>query len=213
MNQEIICRIGEFLVSHSDFKYDPCDRTAVLIHVLVIIVGTISIPLIVRKFRQRSQEAQLNDINSSTSSPPNIRPISDTNNIIRGLLFIVFCGLILGYVGIAPSSFGVAELIGIAAVVGCVSLPLQFENTWFNRLRSFLFFGGFLTIIISTSAASSTGFNSFAAWIMVISFWSVLGMGKMNLSAFNTLQSGLLLSISALLSLGIGYLASFYFTF
>ncbi len=213
MNQEIICRIGEFLVSHSDFKYNPCDQTAVVIHLLVIIVGTISSLLIVRKFPQRSQEAQLNDINPSTSPPPSIRPISDTNNIIRGVLFIVFCGLVLGYVGIAPSYYGIAELIGIIALIVHISLPLQFENTWFNRLRLFLFFGGFTTIIVSTSAASSTGFNSFAAWIIVISFWSVLGMGKMNLSAFNTLQSRILLSISALLSLGIGYLASFYFTF
>jgi hypothetical protein len=211
MNQEIICRIGEFLVSHSDFKYDPCDRTAVLIHLLVIIVGTISIPLIVRKFRQRSQEAQLNDVSSSI--PQNTRPISGSLNTIIVLSFIILCGLLLGYGGIAPSWFGAAESIGIVAIIGCVSLPLQFENTWFNRLRSALFFGGFSIILISTSAANSIGFNSFAAWIMVISLWSVLGMGKMNLSALNKWQSGLLLSMSALLSLGIGYLASFYFTF
>lgn len=212
MNQEIICQIGKWLTSHSDFKYDPCDSTAVYLHLLLILVMTISIPLCARYFsRQRSQNLPSNNTTPTLQNTPS-RSQSPTERIITGLLPLIIIGVFLGYAGIATSWFGIVESVGITALVICIALPLQSTNTLLNRLRTLLFMGGFVLVLVSTNAASSMGFNSFAGWIIIVCFWTVLSIAKMNFSvALNEFQSRLLLLTSAFASLTLGYVVSIYF--
>ncbi|UJB73204.1 hypothetical protein HRE53_32050 (plasmid) [Acaryochloris sp. 'Moss Beach'] len=131
-------------------------------------------------------------------------------SIIIWLLINLTGGMALGY-NFAPLWFGLSELIGIAALVGCVSLPYPTHIVWLKKLRVGLFiFGGLLTVL-SILTAASTGFNHFIGWFMVLFFWMTLNLAAQNLEGtLNYVVRGFLLYASAGLGLGLGYLGSTY---
>lgn len=212
MNQEFICNIGRYLVSHSDFKYNPCDSSAVIFHLFAILAGIVIIPLTVKYFRSQHPEGT-----TMTEGDPDILNVVTpriSKGMLRAMLSIIACGVILGYGGIAPERLGVYELIGITLLVCSISLPSIFDVNWLNYLRTAMMVGGFLLVMITTDMASSHGFNSFLGFITAFSFWTVTNLARTDfLSSFDEPKSGILLATTALVSLGIGYLGSFYFTF
>jgi len=135
------------------------------------------------------------------------------NFSIRGLLLIPICGVALGY-WLAPSWFGLVELIGIAILIGALVIPIQDRVTWLSQLRMSLFWIGSGLTLLSILAASSVGFNVFVGWLMFVCLWTTLSGASRELSgSFNRVLLGLLLYAAAGLGLGLGYLGSIYFNF
>lgn len=52
MNDELTCRVGAFLLAHSDFVYDPCNLTMVLTHLIEIFTIATSILVGTRFFKR-----------------------------------------------------------------------------------------------------------------------------------------------------------------
>lgn len=130
------------------------------------------------------------------------------SSIIVWLLVNSIGGMVLGY-HLAPLWFGIVELTGIAALVGCISLPTLSDVAWLKKLRVGLFcFGSFLTML-AIHTASSIGFNPFIGWFMVLCFWMTLNLAAEYLeSTLNYFIRGFFLYASAGLGLGLGYLLS-----
>lgn len=130
---------------------------------------------------------------------------------ISVVLSTFLCSLALG-TGLASSWFGIIELVGIAALIGCIVLPLQDEFNWLSRLKMSLFWLGIVTTLISIFATSYVQFDSFLGWLMVVCLWTSLS-GFLNewSNSFNRLQLTLVLYNLVTLGLGLGYWGSTYF--
>lgn len=136
------------------------------------------------------------------------------NARMQNLLFVLICSVALGY-WLAPSWFGIIELIGIAALIGCIVIPLQDQVNWLSQLRISLFWIGGGLVLLSTLAAHSVGFNSFIGWFMVVCLWTTLSIAALDelSGSFSRFQLGFSLYTVVSLGLGLGYLGSIYFNF
>jgi hypothetical protein len=132
---------------------------------------------------------------------------------LQGLLLSLICALATGF--ILPSDwFGVFELLGIAALIACIVLPIPSEeNLLLSQFRRVLFFGGAGLVLLSPFLKASATLNAWATWITSISLYTTLSGAFLGLSGtLNRVKLALVLYSVSSLGIGLGYLGRLYFT-